>query len=229
MPYVYGMDQFPSALAAAALVDGQHFTIPGYGTLEGVYVSAQINHVEREVAPPRLEVTWETTPVPGAQTFAELLVNTGATNAEAIDAQDAWLDALERGERITVGDLGTLELDGVTNLARWTPNREALDRAYWSSGSVPVEPLSAGPVETATEGAAVPTGASDAAAKTAPLAVATNTAQAPVIHTRADEVHDNERNDQSPQASAHWPEELAAQSGALPACHISPRVHRVGC
>ena len=141
MPYVYGMDQFSSALAAASLVDGQHFTLPGYGTLEGVYVSAQIDHVQREVAPPSLRVAWSVPPVPDAQTFADLLGATGATPEEASAAQDAWLGALGRGTRVIVGDLGGLELDGASGEVRWVGNPEALAEAYWSGGAVALEPL----------------------------------------------------------------------------------------
>ena len=171
------MDQFSSSLAAASLVDGQHFTLPGYGTLEGTYVSARINHVEREVSPPRLEVTWTSPPVPGAQSFAELLINTGATTAEAIDAQDAWLDALERGDRVVVGDLGHLVLDGNNNLVQWCSNEEALANAYWTGGAVAVSPL-----RDATPAAGVESdgGGGGASAKTATAAAAPPT----VVHAR---------------------------------------------
>ena len=156
------MDAFSSALAAAALVDGQHFTLPGYGTLEGVYVSARIDHVAREVAPPQLEITWTTPPVTGAQSFAELLVNTGATTAEAVGTQEAWLDALERGDRVEVGDLGYLLLDERTNVPRWNPDAEGLRAAYWSGGAVAVEPLPTDRARVAVEHA--PTRAASAGA-----------------------------------------------------------------
>ena len=141
------MDAFSSSLAAAALVDGQHFTLPGYGTLEGVYVSARIDHVAREVQPPQLEVTWATPPVPGAQTLAELLVNTGATTAEAVGTQEAWISALERGRPLGIGDLGHLAPEGETGAAAeaggvsWVPNPDGLRAAYWPGGPVAVEPL----------------------------------------------------------------------------------------
>ena len=135
------MDAFSSSLAAAALVDGQHFTLPGYGTLEGVYISAQIDHIERAVSPPQLDIVWTSPAVPGAQSFAELLVNTGATTAEAVSTQEAWLDALERGERLEIGDLGYLELDERANLLRWVPRPDGLIGAYWSGGAVAVAPL----------------------------------------------------------------------------------------
>ncbi len=135
------MDAFSSSLAAAALVDGQHFSLPGFGTIEGIYVPAWINHVNREVDPPRLEVRWTRPAHPDAQTFADLLVGTGATYAEASATQDAWLATLEAGEAVSIGDLGLLRFDEASGLVEWLPYEAALAAAYWRGGAVAVEPL----------------------------------------------------------------------------------------
>lgn len=135
------MDAFSSSLAAAALVDGQHFSLADYGTLEGIYIPAWINHVNREVDPPRLDVRWTQPPYPQAQSFAELLVSTGATQAEADHTQAAWINAIESGDALEIGDLGTLRLDRETGLVNWVPFEDGLASAYWSGGAVAVEPL----------------------------------------------------------------------------------------
>ena len=135
------MDAFSTSLAAAALVDGQHFTIPNYGTLEGLYVSARINHVRRQVSPPRLEVRWTQPPNGGAQTLAELFVTTGATSDEAEGFQDDWVAALGSGEEIRLGDLGTLRFDSAAEAVTWVPNFTGLKSAFWAGEAVDVEPL----------------------------------------------------------------------------------------
>ncbi len=135
------MDAFSCSLAAAALVDGQHFSLPGFGTIEGIYIPAWINHVSREVDPPRLDVRWTQPPHASAQTFAELLVSTGATSAEAHEIEGEWLRELSRGRAIAIGDLGTLRLSDGGGLVDWTPSERALASAYWSGGAVAVEPL----------------------------------------------------------------------------------------
>jgi len=135
------MDDFSQSIAAASLVDGQHFTLPGCGTLEGVYVSARIDHLAKAVKPPSLEIRWTSVVDDDAQTFAELLEHTGATSAEASELQTAWLDTLAEGESIEIGDLGILELDDRTQLIGFTPHEAALEKAYWGGGEVRIEPL----------------------------------------------------------------------------------------
>lgn len=135
------MDAFSSSLAAAALVDGQQFSLPGLGSLEGIYIPAWINHVNREVDPPRLDVRWTSAPEAATQTFAELLISTGATRAEAEATQDKWLRALLSGDPVALGDLGTLQLDRLGGQVAWTASERGLATAYWSGGAVAVEPL----------------------------------------------------------------------------------------
>ena len=136
------MDDFSRSLAAAALIDGQQFTLPGYGTLTGTYVSARINHAERHIEPPTLDLEWSSRVDERVQTFEELLIATGATSYEAADIQDSWLNALRDGETIYLGDLGALQLDQATQLVGFTPHQTGLDQAYWASGVVEIEPLS---------------------------------------------------------------------------------------
>ncbi len=135
------MDLFSRQVAAAALVDGQHFTLPGFGTLEGAYVSARIDHASRKVDPPNLAVHWHVVVDEEAQTFAELLTRTGATSFEAEATELAWTAALTSGEDIEVGDLGTLRRDPLTKHVNFFPNERALAQAYWGGGAVAVEPL----------------------------------------------------------------------------------------
>ena len=135
------MDDFSRALAAAAVIDGQHFTLPGCGTLEGTYVPARVDHVARTVQPPTLEVSWSGLPSDEAQTFAELLATSGATNAEAAATQAAWIEALHAGDPIRVGDLGTLRLDGATGEIAFEADESGLRGAFWAGGPVAVEPI----------------------------------------------------------------------------------------
>ncbi len=136
------MDAFSRSLAAAALVDGQHFTLPGFGTIEGVYVSARIDHSARRVEAPRLEVRWSDEVDPSAQTFAEFLVSTGATKAEANEIEGNWLDALTTGDFIVIGDLGSLVPDRLSSKCSFKANEEALKVAYSASQTVALEPIS---------------------------------------------------------------------------------------
>ena len=136
------MDTFSRSLAAAALVEGRGFTLPGVGTLEGRYVPARIDHVRRVVEPPTLDIAWTRPTVAGPPTFAQLLVSTGATPAEAQAAQDAWLSALEAGESIGIGELGSLVPTQDAGVAvDFLRDEEGLRRAYWGGGEVAVEPL----------------------------------------------------------------------------------------
>lgn len=136
------MDAFSRSLAAAALVDGQHFTLPGFGTIEGVYISARIDHGARQVEAPRLEVRWSTSEDETAQTFSELLVSTGATTNEAAEIEGNWLDALAKGEHIEVGDLGTLRPNTEDGTCDFEPNVDALAAAFSGSVTIPLEPIS---------------------------------------------------------------------------------------
>lgn len=146
------MDEFSRSLAAAALIDGRRFSLPGHGTLAGEYLSARINHVERHVEPPSLEVTWSPTVSAEVPTFAELLSATGATTAEAEGSQRAWLEALALGSAIEIGDLGTLQHDAAAGRVVFTAKPTALERAYWANGPVDLEPL-----EARAEAVAAPT------------------------------------------------------------------------
>ena len=136
------MDSFSRSLAAAALIDGQHFTLTGFGTIEGVYVSARINHSERRVEAPRLEVKWSDEVDPTAQTFSQFLESTGATSFEANDIEGNWLDALTTGESIVIGDLGTLVPDPSTGLCSFEANTDALAGAFSGNNAVTLEPIS---------------------------------------------------------------------------------------
>ncbi|MFK8058160.1 MAG: SPOR domain-containing protein [Saprospiraceae bacterium] len=136
------MDAFSRSLAAAALVDGQHFTLPGFGTIEGVYISARIDHGARRVEAPRLEVRWDSEEDPNAQTFAALLVSTGATTFEAEDIENKWLDALTTGDSIQVGDLGTLLPNKAEGTCTFESNTAALAAAFSGSQTVTLEPIS---------------------------------------------------------------------------------------
>ncbi len=135
------MDEFSQRLAASALVDGQHFTLPGHGTLEGVYVAARIDHAAKLVEPPHLEIRWTTIVDERVQSFAEMLQRSGATTAEAETMQRSWLNALDAGETIHIGDLGQLFFDPTTALVGFLPNGSALQKAYWGGGAVELEPL----------------------------------------------------------------------------------------
>jgi len=123
-------------------VDGQHFTLPGFGTIEGVYVSARIDHGARQVEAPRLEVRWQSEEDQAAQTFANLLVSTGATSFEADDIQNSWLDALATGESIEVGDLGILISDKDSGECRFEENAEALASVFSGRQTVSLAPIS---------------------------------------------------------------------------------------
>lgn len=144
------MDDFSRALAAAAVIDGQHFTLPGCGTLQGTYVPARVDHLARTVQPPTLEVTWSKQPSAEAQTFADLLAASGATSAEASATEATWVETLHAGDPIEVGDLGRLHLDRQTGAIEFDANEAGLRGAYWSGGPVSVEPLARRP-ESATK------------------------------------------------------------------------------
>ena len=146
------MDDFSRALAAAAIIDGQHFTLPGCGTLAGTYVPARVDHLARTVQPPSLEVSWSKEPSAAAQTFADLLAASGATNAEASATEAAWVETLHAGDPIEVGDLGTLRLDRKAGTIEFDANDAGLRGAYWSGGPVAVEPLSRRPKAPKTVG-----------------------------------------------------------------------------
>ena len=146
------MDDFSRALAAAAIIDGQHFTLPGCGTLAGTYVPARVDHLARTVQPPSLEVSWTKDPSAAAQTFADLLAVSGATNAEAGATEAAWVEILHAGDPIEVGDLGTLRLDRKSGAIEFESNEAGLRGAYWSGGPVAVEPLARRPKAPTTVG-----------------------------------------------------------------------------
>ena len=135
------MDNFSRSLAAAALIDGQHFSLPGCGTIEGIYVSAKINHVTKSVEPPSLEIRWTNVVDEQAQTFEDLLIHTGATTTEAQDIQNQWLATLESGSGIQLGDLGELKFDVDTQRIGFFPNEVGLNKAFWNSGALSLEPL----------------------------------------------------------------------------------------
>jgi len=146
------MDDFSRSLAAAALLDGQRFSLPDYGTLAGCYVSARINHAERQIEPPTLDLTWSSQVDDDVQTFEELLIATGATSWEAKEMQEAWLTTLAAGEPIYLGDLGVLQLDQTSQVVGFTPHKTALEQAYWASGAVELSPL-----QTRSEPTSIPT------------------------------------------------------------------------
>jgi len=136
------MDVFSRSLAAAALVDGQHFTLPGFGTIEGVYISARIDHGARRVEAPRLEVRWENEEDSKAQTFAQLLVRTGASTLEAEETQGDWLDTLTTGESIAIGDLGSLVPDASKGTCSFEADTNGLASAFSGKLTVDLEPIS---------------------------------------------------------------------------------------
>ena len=135
------MDLFSRSVAAAAIVDGQHFSIPGCGTLEGHYIPARIDHVRKIVEPPQLEVLWTSAVRENTPTLAQLLESTGATSREARNTEDAWMQALAEGKAIHIGDLGYLEMDSQSQLVGFFADEEALRRVYWGGGAVAFEPL----------------------------------------------------------------------------------------
>lgn len=145
------MEDFSKKVAAAALVEGQSFYLPNFGTLEGIYIAAKINHVEKEIESPKLDVEWKNNSKKDTPSFKEILVWSGATSKEAETYQDEWVNALNNGEDIEIGDLGILKgLDTSNQQVQFIPNHEALSKVFWSSNGVKLPQSTSKPKQKAT-------------------------------------------------------------------------------
>jgi len=89
-----------------------------------------------------LEVRWESEEDSRAQTFAALLVSTGATTFEAEEIERNWLIALKSGESIEIGDLGVLVPLSSGDTCMFEPNTAALASTFSSNRTVAIEPIS---------------------------------------------------------------------------------------
>ena len=132
------MTDLSRAIAAAALIEGERFTLPGCGTLAGTYVSAVVDHRSGHVVPPRLRVAFEQSPDPTAPTLCDLLEGAGLPLADARHEEDALIAHLHAGGTADIGDLGTLH--GGERVV-FEGSEQGQRTAFWSGDPVTLEPL----------------------------------------------------------------------------------------